>query len=617
MSRCVIFTLIGLCCLINSICLAADWYVATWGNNGWGGSSSHPWRTINYAVGENSPVDPGDTIWLYAGDFGEDVSPLIGGSSPNALITIKGTSSGGVSKFTSFRIVEQANEHRTYWRLEDLEISGSDGNGIRFVPDQGSTDGYLEIINCTISNHVDDSGTHPFESDGISLGGPFGYARIENCDILDNGSDYDWQNNDQQHGIQIDGVGPGQLIVRHCYIADNYHKGIAYSQNDFDGDGSLIESNIIYNNWESGIDFSPSESTIQYNYIGFNGLLEGETDGDKGLMLEPGSDDNTVFRNIIRSSGYCEFTVGSDRNYIFHNTMVKDAAWEGTVDDYGGTIRLFPSGDPIDNLFRNNILVNTLPVNGPNLPNYMIITCDGGYDTYADQIWDYNLYYQYTEDAENCFYVNSQFLTLAELKDQYEPNDANSLFDDPDFVHFNPGNDFHVQEGSPAIAAGWVSDPEYTRPTIGRWEYSTGGGSRPEIESPYPEGSIVLEDVGVEHLTYVLDPSTGEITIYSNQGGTTTIMPLAQPKEFKFLGAYPNPFNPTTTLRFEIPEYSRGNLVVYNLNGAKVAEPLQEGLLVAGSHQITFDASHLPSGIYFAKLTAGSYSSVQKLVVMK
>lgn len=100
----------------------------------------------------------------------------------------------------------------------------------------------------------------------------------------------------------------------------------------------------------------------------------------------------------------------------------------------------------------------------------------------------------------------------------------------------------------------------------------------------------------------------------------------ALPQNFVLHPPHPNPFNPTTVLSFELPVASLVKLEVFNIKarvvGARRAVPVgfRESDLQwypAGSHQIAFDGSDLPSGIYFARLAAGEYSAVQKLVLLK
>ena len=79
---------------------------------------------------------------------------------------------------------------------------------------------------------------------------------------------------------------------------------------------------------------------------------------------------------------------------------------------------------------------------------------------------------------------------------------------------------------------------------------------------------------------------------------------------------FPNPFNPATTIRFNLPTTDFVNISVYNLVGEKVIE-LVNGELQQGEHNLTFNASELPSGIYIAKLSAGNFNQLIKMTLLK
>lgn len=79
---------------------------------------------------------------------------------------------------------------------------------------------------------------------------------------------------------------------------------------------------------------------------------------------------------------------------------------------------------------------------------------------------------------------------------------------------------------------------------------------------------------------------------------------------------YPNPFNPITKIKFEIPYSSYVTMKVYDILGREVATLVNEKL-ESGSHEVVWNASKYSSGVYFYKLTAGSYTSTKKLVLMK
>ncbi len=86
--------------------------------------------------------------------------------------------------------------------------------------------------------------------------------------------------------------------------------------------------------------------------------------------------------------------------------------------------------------------------------------------------------------------------------------------------------------------------------------------------------------------------------------------------EFALLGNYPNPFNPTTVLSYQLQAASRVNLAVYDISGRKVAG-LVDGWRDAGIHEVTFDASNLASGVYIYRLEAGDFTASGKMVLMK
>ncbi|HSD62646.1 MAG TPA: T9SS type A sorting domain-containing protein, partial [Ignavibacteriaceae bacterium] len=86
--------------------------------------------------------------------------------------------------------------------------------------------------------------------------------------------------------------------------------------------------------------------------------------------------------------------------------------------------------------------------------------------------------------------------------------------------------------------------------------------------------------------------------------------------EFSLSQNYPNPFNPSTMIKYSIPKDGYVNLKIYNTLGQQVAE-LVNGIVKAGSHQVTFNAGNLSSGVYYYRIESGNYVSVRKMMILK
>ena len=88
------------------------------------------------------------------------------------------------------------------------------------------------------------------------------------------------------------------------------------------------------------------------------------------------------------------------------------------------------------------------------------------------------------------------------------------------------------------------------------------------------------------------------------------------PQAFRLHANYPNPFNPETTIRFDLKERARVRLQVFNALG-QVIETLVDEDLASGSYRSVFDAQGFPSGTYFYRITAGSFSETRPMILLK
>jgi len=112
-------------------------------------------------------------------------------------------------------------------------------------------------------------------------------------------------------------------------------------------------------------------------------------------------------------------------------------------------------------------------------------------------------------------------------------------------------------------------------------------------------------------------------TVYVSIAGTiykidkvTSLKEPEIPTKFMLYQNYPNPFNPSTTISYDLPQRSRVKLTIHNLLGQEVAT-LVNGEQEPGRYSVKFDASGLPSGIYFYRLEAGNFIEQKKMILIK
>jgi hypothetical protein len=79
---------------------------------------------------------------------------------------------------------------------------------------------------------------------------------------------------------------------------------------------------------------------------------------------------------------------------------------------------------------------------------------------------------------------------------------------------------------------------------------------------------------------------------------------------------FPNPFNPNTTIKYELPKAARVNLSVFDILGCKVSMLVNERK-DAGVYEVKFNGSNLASGVYFYRLQAGDFVATKRLLLLK
>jgi hypothetical protein len=164
---------------------------------------------------------------------------------------------------------------------------------------------------------------------------------------------------------------------------------------------------------------------------------------------------------------------------------------------------------------------------------------------------------------------------------------------------------------------GWaINRPGMFFPIPGSW--AAGGymfwgrvGSEPSVV--WDESGFPFVKLGSDYIEgYVPTPVAGAPNPFDKIDKSNGI----SAGELGLISTHPNPFNPSTVIRYQLSVVSFVKLSIYDVGGRKVAE-LVNGWRDAGMHEVTFDASTLPSGVYFAQLNTGAIQYTQKLLLVK
>jgi hypothetical protein len=125
------------------------------------------------------------------------------------------------------------------------------------------------------------------------------------------------------------------------------------------------------------------------------------------------------------------------------------------------------------------------------------------------------------------------------------------------------------------------------------------------------ECTILLMDSEGEFL----DPLVGD-TVIVNYPSYAADNPIVQPSSFILHEAYPNPFNATVTLSYDVPTPAHIALDIIDITGRQIASLINENS-TAGTHSTQWQADHFPSGLYFVRLTSGNFIQTQKIILLK
>jgi gluconolactonase len=221
-----------------------------------------------------------------------------------------------------------------------------------------------------------------------------------------------------------------------------------------------------------------------------------------------------------------------------------------------------------------------------------------------------------------------------------------SVFDKPNGICFSPDEKkLYVNESPQGKIYSWdvVNDSTiankkllYTIPTSG---YADGmkTDSAGNIYCTGPTGVWIVSPTGtyLDRIAMTIGPSncawgdadkktlyiTGGTSLYRIRLAKTTGIKnegYLQPDSYKLYGNYPNPFNPSTMINYQLPTTNHVTLKIYDTIGREIATLVNE-VKEAGLYnvQLSMNTEQLSSGIYFYRLKAGNFSATKKLVLLK
>jgi parallel beta-helix repeat protein len=342
-----------------------------------------------------------------------------------------------------------------------------------------------------------------------------------------------------------------------------------------------ISHNIIRDNlafWGGGI-FS-----IHGDFIISNCTIYGNSASDRGGGIYCDESSPTIRGNTIRDNWA---SMGGGIACTYGNPIISNCIISGNAAD--------SSGGGICHEYHSNAIIRNCTFSGNSADSSGGgIYCDNSSPTLVNCILWGNGLPQMHQDPDSS---NLQ-ATYSDIQDTLWPGIGNISID-PLFVDMANG-DFHLQSTWASFHSGsWLPDSRHS-PCI-----DAGDSTSPYDNELMPNGGRV--NLGFEGNTAEASLSSSSSVSQSNAG---------LPREFRLCAPFPNPFNPLTTIAFDLSKAAHISLRVFDVLGREVAV-LKNGIMEAGSHHVIFDGSNFATGIYFVRLEAGAFSQTKKLMLLK
>lgn len=535
--------------------------------------------------------------------------------------------------------------------------------GVTFV--DVNNDGYLDIFlannNTPSKLWINSAGTAFTESSalwGVSLSVP---TRGISCGDFDNDGYTDVMIGNWQQNIMLF-KNTGTAFVNFTTNAGVSYMSYGGSINwfDYNNDGKLdvlFANNGMpprYNYFFKNVNLTTfTESAI---LVGFNDssstltLASGDydNDGDLDMFLGTQSNPNSLLTGILyKNNGNGTFTDVTQASGVTTNYYTWGAEWGDFNND--GHLDLFLADyTGLNQLYKNNgngtftDVGMAMGVNDPGQSyscSWLDYDNDGDLDiyiargqTHADKMYR-NDGTVFTDVAPTIGLVDVQHSSCVSAGDfnndgwvdLYVNNNgsANRLFKN------NGGNSnkwvqFKLQgvNSNRSAIGSRVTVKTSSFSQIREVEGGSGGKGQNSLILEFGLGTASVIDSVIVRWTSGLVQGFANVapnTIYTViEGQPLTVKNISNeiPDRFILEQNYPNPFNAVTSIKFKVESQRYVKLNVFDINGREL-DLLVNGYLQPGYYQVNYDAGNLPSGVYFYKLTAGSFSDVKKMILIK
>ncbi|TKJ40813.1 hypothetical protein CEE37_07565 [candidate division LCP-89 bacterium B3_LCP] len=358
--------------------------------------------------------------------------------------------------------------------------------------------------------------------------------------------------------------------------SNDYAGGISIN---YGGSPTIINS-IITNNSAT---YDGGGITVEHgaNPLILNTIISNNSAGDYGGGIMVRWDSSPIFKNCTISDNICYYFGGGIYSDYSEPVLENCAVVNNNGTLKGGGCYLASS--------QNSIFMNCVFCSNSASESAGAIYFDGS----SAEVQFCNFYDNSGGDFHGS--VPASLGTITGINANGDPcDDLSNIYLDPQFTDLL-NLDLNLQVSSPCIDAGNPAADYY------------------DPEDPWNLGMALFPSLGT---------ITNDMGIYGGNGaaGALGIKPekndTGYPTSTALLQNYPNPFNPNTTISFELQIAGHVNLGIFDIKGCQVYE-LIDGFKKSGYHEIIFEATGLPSGIYFCRLESDDFTVTRKMILLK